>query len=119
MFAILPGQYVATVAANQLPKLSELSQREVFINEMGHPVVCEVCEQTLSTDTTLTDGNGATPLHYAAAWASVSTNQHLLHVRSRVHFRTQYFCMRVTEILGIVPPHYHKTHTDKQDITEF
>ena len=37
--AILPGQKTAIVAAHQLPKLSELGQREVFINEMGHPVV--------------------------------------------------------------------------------
>ena len=36
--AILSGQKIATVAAYQLPELSELSQREVFTNEMGHPV---------------------------------------------------------------------------------
>ena len=35
---ILPGQQLATVAAYQLPELSELSQQEVFTNEMGHPV---------------------------------------------------------------------------------
>ena len=31
------GSYTV-VAACQLPKLSELSQREVFFKEMGHPV---------------------------------------------------------------------------------
>ena len=36
--AILPRQYAATIAAHQLPKLSELSQQEVFINEMCHPL---------------------------------------------------------------------------------
>ena len=35
---ILPGQYVATVAAHQLPKLSELIQREVVTIWMGQPV---------------------------------------------------------------------------------
>ena len=32
---ILPGQWVASVAANQLPELSELSQRVVFTVQMG------------------------------------------------------------------------------------
>ena len=36
--AILPRQKVATVAAHLLPKLSELSQREVLSDQMGHPV---------------------------------------------------------------------------------
>ena len=36
--AILPGQQPAIIAARQLPKLLELSQQLVFINEMGHPV---------------------------------------------------------------------------------
>ena len=35
---ILPGQWVATVAAKQLPQLSELSQLEVFHVHLGHPV---------------------------------------------------------------------------------
>ena len=35
-FAILPGQQVATTAAQLLP---ELSQREVFTDQMCHPVV--------------------------------------------------------------------------------
>ena len=35
---IMPGQLVATVAAYQLPGLSELRQREVFANVKGHPV---------------------------------------------------------------------------------
>ena len=38
MFAILLWQLVATVTAHQLPKLSELSQQEVFTDLMGHPV---------------------------------------------------------------------------------
>ena len=36
--AILPGLYVATVAAHQLPELSELSQREVITVLSGPPV---------------------------------------------------------------------------------
>ena len=36
--AILPGQEVATVAAQQLPEMSEISQREVLTEQMGHPV---------------------------------------------------------------------------------
>ena len=35
---ILPGQKAATVAAHLLPKLSELSQQEVFSVQNGHPV---------------------------------------------------------------------------------
>ena len=35
--AILPGQLVATVAAHQLPELSELSQRKVFYCSDGSP----------------------------------------------------------------------------------
>ena len=34
----LLGQWVASVAAHQLPELSKLSQREVFTEEMGHAV---------------------------------------------------------------------------------
>ena len=36
---MLPGQQVATVAAHQLPELSELSQREVFTVLNGPPVL--------------------------------------------------------------------------------
>ena len=39
MFHHLPGQYVATGAARQLPELSELSQQEVLTILMGHPVL--------------------------------------------------------------------------------
>ena len=38
---MLPGQKVAAVVAHQLPELSELSQREVFTDLTGHPVVKE------------------------------------------------------------------------------
>ena len=37
-FAILPGQYIATVGAHQLTELPELSQQELFSEENGHPV---------------------------------------------------------------------------------
>ena len=37
--ANLPGQEVATVAAHQLPELSELNQREVLTDLKGHPVL--------------------------------------------------------------------------------
>ena len=36
--AILPGQWAATVAAQQLPMLLELSQQEVFSDQNYHPV---------------------------------------------------------------------------------
>ena len=36
--AIKPWQYVATVAPNQLPELSEIRQWEFLNNKMGHPV---------------------------------------------------------------------------------
>ena len=36
--AILPGQWIATVAAPQLQELSGLSQQEVFIILLCHPV---------------------------------------------------------------------------------
>ena len=36
--AILSGQQASTVAAKQLPVLSELSQHEVFIDQNGRPV---------------------------------------------------------------------------------
>ena len=36
--AIVPGQYVAAIAANKLPKLLKLNQLEVFTILMGHPV---------------------------------------------------------------------------------
>ena len=35
----MPGQKLATEAAHQLPRLSELSQQEVVTDEMGHPVL--------------------------------------------------------------------------------
>ena len=37
---MLPGQWVAAVAAHQLPELLELSQREVFTVLTCHPVEC-------------------------------------------------------------------------------
>ena len=40
---ILQGQLIAAVAANELPELSELSQREVFLN---HPEM-RVCVDVL------------------------------------------------------------------------
>ena len=37
--AILPGQWVATVTINLFLELMELSQQEVFTDQMGHPVL--------------------------------------------------------------------------------
>ena len=39
--AILPVPRVATVAAYQLPELSELDQREVLTGQMGHLAVTD------------------------------------------------------------------------------
>ena len=47
------------------------------IEEIGLGWVTLNCSSSrfFFTDTALTDANGATPLHYAAAWASVSAKQ--------------------------------------------